>query len=101
MYLAIVPPIYGLQRASVICAISRGATGAYAGAMTLSAACSTAFIVIFTPHYGWRAACFASMGYLALSAVMSWAFTNYSIRPLTPADDLSVAEAVADLQMAG
>ena len=72
MYLAFVPPVYGLQRANVITAISRGVVGAYATAVMASAALGVGTLVVLAPAYGWRAACVATWVYLATSCAGTW-----------------------------
>ena len=72
MYLSLVPPIYGLQRAHVITNISRGRVGAYAGSVVAAAALSTTTLVAFAPLYGWHAACAALGLYLAASSLGMW-----------------------------
>ena len=80
MLLSIVPPIYGLQRANIIVAISRGATGAYAAATVTSATAGLLTLVTFAPRFGWRAACAASIVYLAISCATSWLFMSIGER---------------------
>lgn len=80
MVLSIVPPIYGLQRANIIVAISRGATAAYAAATVTSALAALLTLATFAGRYGWRAAVAASIVYLSTSALTSWLFVAMSDR---------------------
>jgi O-antigen/teichoic acid export membrane protein len=86
MYLAFVPPIYGLQRANIISAIARGAVGAYATATVVSAAVGVGTLVVFAPAHGWRAACFASQVYLSVSCLTSWLFVRIHLSRKMRAD---------------
>ena len=72
MYLAFVPPVYGLQRANVISAISRGVVGAYATAVVIAAVLGLSTLAALAPAYGWRAACAATWVYLAASCAATW-----------------------------
>jgi O-antigen/teichoic acid export membrane protein len=72
MYLSLAPAIYGLQRANIIAAISRGETSAYAKATTVSAAVGLGTLLLLGHAHGWRAACIASQVYLATSCVAMW-----------------------------
>jgi O-antigen/teichoic acid export membrane protein len=76
IYLSVVPPIYGLQRANIIVAIARGAIGAYASATVASAMIGLATLVVLAPTHGWRAACVASEVYIATSCLTSWLFVR-------------------------
>ncbi|HEX8324148.1 MAG TPA: hypothetical protein VF595_09565 [Tepidisphaeraceae bacterium] len=76
MYLAVIPPIYGLQRANIITAIARGATGAYASATTIAAAAGLAVLVAGAPRFGWQAACAAYFVYVLTSCIATWRFSG-------------------------
>jgi O-antigen/teichoic acid export membrane protein len=72
IYLSFIPPVYGLQRANIIAAISRGETSAYARATAVSAAVGLGTLLLMGHAYGWRAACVASEVYLVTSCVTMW-----------------------------
>jgi len=76
IYLAFVPPLYGLQRANVIDAIARGAVRAYASATAVGAVFGMGTLIILAPSYGWRGACLGSLVYFAVSAVATWLFSR-------------------------
>jgi O-antigen/teichoic acid export membrane protein len=79
MYLAFVPPIYGLQRANAIDAIARGAIKAYAAGTAAGVVFGMGTLIILAPSYGWRSACFGSMIYFAVSSLTTWLFSrNFS-----------------------
>ena len=80
IYLSFVPPIYGLQRANIIAAISRGATSAYARATTVSAIVGLGTLLLLGHSHGWRAACIASQVYLATSCLLTWIFARAEAR---------------------
>jgi O-antigen/teichoic acid export membrane protein len=94
IYLSFVPPIYGLQRANIIAAISRGATSAYAQATAVSAVVGLGTLLLFGHAHGWRAACVASQVYLATSCLATWLLTRAEAgragarRPPTVADEV-------------
>ncbi|MDB5326830.1 MAG: polysaccharide biosynthesis protein [Phycisphaerales bacterium] len=72
MWLSIVPPVYGLQRANVILSIARGATGVYASATMIGAAVGLSTLAILAPRFGWHAACGAYFVYICTSCVATW-----------------------------
>lgn len=72
MFLAIVPPIYGLQRANVITAISRGATGAYASATAIGAIAGLTVLAAMASRFGWAGACAGYFVYVLTSCVATW-----------------------------
>jgi O-antigen/teichoic acid export membrane protein len=76
MYLAFVPPLYGLQRANVVSAIARGAVGSYAAAIAAGAVCAVGTLIALAPAHGWRGACVATQVYLAVSCVTTWVFSR-------------------------
>ncbi len=76
VYLSFALPIYGLQRANIIAAISRGATSAYARATTVSAAVGLTTLALLGHAYGWRGACVALEVYLATSCGVIWLLTR-------------------------
>jgi O-antigen/teichoic acid export membrane protein len=76
MYLALVPPLYGLQRACVIDAIARGAVRAYAAASAVGAVAGMGTLVILAYSYGWRAACLGSLVYFVVSGLATWVFSR-------------------------
>ncbi len=76
LYLAFVPPVYGLQRANTIDAIARGAIKAYAAGTAVGVAFGMGTLVILAPSYGWRSACLGSLTYFAVSALSMWLFSR-------------------------
>ena len=88
IYLAFLPPIYGLQRANIIAAISRGATSAYARATTVAAVAGLGTLVLFAHAHGWRAACLAAQVYLCTSCLAIYLLTRAEARRASnpPAD---------------
>lgn len=100
IYLAFLPPIYGLQRANILAAISRGATGAYATATSVSAVAGLATLAALGHRYGWRAACVAAQVYLCMSCLTLWLLTRAEERRArAPAAD-EVDTALPGLQAA-
>jgi O-antigen/teichoic acid export membrane protein len=99
MYLAFVPPIYGLQRANIICAIARGAVSAYATATVVSAAAAVGTLVLLAPAHGWRAACFASMVYLSVSCTTSWLFVRIQVAREQGADEGDIETRVLEIEL--
>jgi O-antigen/teichoic acid export membrane protein len=76
IYLAFVPPLYGLQRANAIDAVARGAVRAYAVSTAVGATCSISLLIALSPSYGWRAACLGSLVYFAVSGVATWVLSG-------------------------
>ena len=76
MYLAFVPPVYGLQRANAIDAIARGAIKAYAAGTAAGVVFGMGTLVILAPSYGWRSACLGSLIYFSVSALTTWLFSR-------------------------
>ena len=76
MYLALVPPIYGLQRASVVSAIARGAVGAYAKAIAIGAVLGVGTLVLLAHRFGWLGACIATIVYMGVSCLTTWLFAR-------------------------
>jgi O-antigen/teichoic acid export membrane protein len=99
IYLAFVPPIYGLQRANVISAIARGAVGAYATATVVSAAIGVSTLVLLAPGHGWRAACIASWVYLSVSCLTSWLFVRMQIARKQSAEQADIDTRVLELEL--
>jgi O-antigen/teichoic acid export membrane protein len=108
MYLAFVPPLYGLQRANIVSAIARGAVGAYAAAIAVGAGVAVATLIILAPAHGWRGACIASQVYLAVSCLTTWLFSrnvltaiSVSGKPVIDIEPLESAPLVGELEAAG
>ncbi|MDB5296489.1 MAG: polysaccharide biosynthesis protein [Phycisphaerales bacterium] len=104
LYLAVAAPIYGLQRANVISAIARGATGAYAKATAAAAVIAVATLAAAAPAHGWRAACAALVAYLSVSCLLTWVLAPIRLSGDVPADEAEAdpveVAAIADLQVA-
>ena len=98
MYLAFVPPVYGLQRASVVSAIARGAVSAYATAIAVGAATGVGTLMLLAHGYGWRGACVATEVYMGVSCVTTWLFArNAAGLPATSVEAAEEAEARSPL----
>jgi O-antigen/teichoic acid export membrane protein len=82
LYLAFVPALYGLQRATVIDAIARSAIRAYAVGAAVGAGCGVATLIGLAPAYGWRAGCIGLSVYFAMSALATWVLSRYFSNPL-------------------
>ena len=96
MWLSLVPPIYGLQRANIVAAISRGQTSAYARSTCVSAVVGLATLLALGHRMGWRAACVASPVYLATSCAATW----WLSRAQPTAADRPVDEVLPELESA-
>jgi O-antigen/teichoic acid export membrane protein len=97
IYLAFLPPVYGLQRAAVITAISRGTTGIYATSTALSAVMSASTILLLAPTYGWRGACAGLLVYLASSSAAIHILAHFAQRKALKApaiEPISLAEQI-------
>ena len=88
VYLAFLPPIYGLQRANIVAAISRGATSAYARATTVSAVLGLGTLALLGHRFGWRAACVAAQVYMASSCLAIWLLTRAEAGRIVTADEV-------------
>ena len=100
VYLSFVPPIYGLQRANIIAAISRGATAAYARATAVSAVVGLGTLVVLGHAWGWPGACVATQVYLATSCLTTWLFARAETGADPSAPDDPVDEALPNLEAA-
>jgi O-antigen/teichoic acid export membrane protein len=107
MYLAFIPPLYGLQRANVVTAIARGAVGAYAAAISVGAVAGLGTLALLAPAHGWRAACIGAQVYLAVSCLTTWLFARNAVMSLETANEpvidiesLDSAPLVGELQAA-
>jgi O-antigen/teichoic acid export membrane protein len=87
MFLAFVPPVYGLQRANIIDAISRGAIKAYAAGTGVGVVCGLSALIVLAPSYGWRSACLGTLIYFAVSALAIWLFSRKSTAMFPIAND--------------
>lgn len=107
MYLAFVPPLYGLQRANVVSAIARGAIAAYAWAIAIGAAFAVGTLIILAPAHGWRGACVAQQVYLGVSCLTTWllsrnvkSVTGHTPEPMIDIESQDSAPLVGELEAA-